>query len=107
MNKKEKYLNFVKEEIRKRTYCGARKHWSDNKRYYVGGVIPLSEGTIKGIDETIKDGYLNVITSPEIMSTFCRRMKQHYGIESENEIIFIMEGYYEWFMENKIIFKVL
>lgn len=103
MDKKLRYLNYVKGEIRKNTFRVVHHKYGPLRRWRVGGIIPLSEELIENLDTTILLGdiYSEVFITKELVSVFLKRMTNRYGIVTEQEFIYVMQGFYEWFRSEK------
>jgi hypothetical protein len=103
MDKKIRYLNFVKQSIRDNTFNISDPKWSYSSRYRVGGVMPLNEETIHSIYIALSVNVLfdGVYVSKEIMNVFFKRVGTYYGIKTKQEFTYVIQGYYQWFLEEK------
>ncbi len=103
IDKKIRYLNFVKQSIRDNTYNIRGPKWSYSSRYRVGGVMALNEETIRWFDVALSSNVLfdDVYVSKQIVNVFFKRVCTHYGIKTKQEFTYVMQGYYEWFLVEK------
>jgi len=103
MDKKLRYLNYVKGEIRKNTFRIVHHKYGPLRRWRIGGIMPLSVESIENIDKTIISGdiYSERFITKELVSVFLKRMTHRYGIVTEQEFIYVMQGYYEWFRSER------
>lgn len=103
IDKKIRYLNFVKQSIRDNTYNIIGPKWSYSNRYRVGGVMSLNEETIHSIYVALSENVLfdGVYVSKELVNVFFKRVCTHYGIKTKQEFTYVIQGYYEWFLGEK------